>query len=588
MSSPFLILDDAAEDDLRIFVAPRAIIQAECPEEVNACLTAIEEARAAGNFVAGYMSYELGYALEARLRSLLPEGRAVPLLWFGVFGPPERYTGEAARAFLEAQQRGRAYVGPLQQEWDERAYKARFDRVKALIVAGDFYQANLTFRGRFSFLGDALALYGQLRSASAARYGAYVDDGCRQILSLSPELFFDLAADGTVTAKPMKGTAARAEGDADHNAREALHNSTKDQAENLMIVDLLRNDLGRVAELGSVSVPSLFAVETYPTLHQMVSTVTAKLKPGVGADGLVKALFPCGSITGAPKIRAMEALRELEDSPRGVYCGAIGMFAPDGSARFNVAIRTLTIAGNEGELGIGGGVVQDSEVQQEYAEALLKARYFTATRKPLELIETFRWSADEGFVRLERHLARMARSALALGLRFDAAHARDVLDEAVYALALPTQERCAHRLRLTLDEAGEIACTTGRLGPTKERWSCCISPVRLFSSDALARHKINWREVYEGEYARYCPPQDEVLFFNEREEVVEGSRTNVFVERDGMLLTPPVSAGCLPGVLREALLAEGRCREETLTPNDLANGFWLGNSLRGLIPAVCD
>jgi len=589
MFSPVLILDDAAEDDLRIFVAPRAIIQAVRPDEVNACLQAIEAARAAGNFVAGYMSYELGYALEPRLRPLLPEGRTVPLLWFGVFGPPEELKGEAATAVLKARQTGRAYAGLLQPEWDETAYSARFDRVKALIAAGDIYQANLTFRGRFPFFGDALALYAQLRAASSCRYGAYVDDGCRQILSLSPELFFDLAPDGAVTARPMKGTAARAvEAQADFLAREALQNSSKDQAENLMIVDLLRNDLGRVAELGSVSVPNLFTVETYPTLHQMVSTVTAKLKPGVGAGGLVKALFPCGSITGAPKIRAMEVLRELEESPRGIYCGAIGMFAPDGSARFNVAIRTLTITGNEGELGIGGGLVQDSEMQQEYAEALLKARYFTATRRPLELIETLRWSVDEGFVRLELHLARMARSAKAIGLSFDEVRAREVLDEAVYALALPSQERCTHRLRLTLDEAGEIACTTGRLGPAKERWSCTISSLRLTSTDALARHKTNWREVYEGEYARHCPPQDEVLFLNERGKVVEGSRTNIFVERDGALLTPPLSAGCLPGVLREALIAEGRCREASLSPEDLTRGFFLGNSLRGLIPAVCD
>jgi len=589
MFSPVLILDDAAEDDLRIFVAPRAIIQAVRPDEVNACLQAIEAARAAGNFVAGYMSYELGYALEPRLRPLLPEGQTVPLLWFGVFGPPEELKGEAATAVLKARQTGRAYAGLLQPEWDETAYSARFDRVKALIAAGDIYQANLTFRGRFPFFGDALALYAQLRSASSCRYGAYVDDGCRQILSLSPELFFDLAPDGAVTARPMKGTAARAvEAQADFLAREALQNSSKDQAENLMIVDLLRNDLGRVAELGSVSVPNLFTVETYPTLHQMVSTVTAKLKPGVGAGGLVKALFPCGSITGAPKIRAMEVLRELEECSRGIYCGAIGMFAPDGSARFNVAIRTLTITGNHGELGIGGGLVQDSEMQQEYAEALLKARYFTATRRPLELIETLRWSVDEGFVRLELHLARMARSAKALGLHFDEARSQDVLDEAVYALALPSQEHCTHRLRLTLDEAGEIACTTGRLGPSKERWSCTISSLRLTSTDALARHKTNWREVYEGEYARHCPPQDEVLFLNERGKVVEGSRTNIFVERDGALLTPPLSAGCLPGVLREALIAEGRCREASLSPEDLTRGFFLGNSLRGLIPAVCD
>ncbi len=583
MTRPVLILDDAVEGNLRIFVAPQAVIVAQQPQEIGPALAAIESARRAGNFVAGYFSYEMGYGLEPRLAPLLPQRRTAPLLWFGVFTAPAELAGEAAGAALAG---GRAYAGPMDPEWDEAAYALRFDRVKALLAAGDIYQANLSFRARFAFLGDPLALYARLRQASAARYGAYVADGERHILSLSPELFFDLAPDGTIVAKPMKGTAARGDGPlSDLLAREGLSGSTKNRAENLMIVDLLRNDLSRIAERGSVAVPHLFAVESYPTLHQMVSTVTAKLKPGIGVEALVRALFPCGSITGAPKIRAMEVLAALEASPRGVYCGAIGCFAPDGSARFNVAIRTLTIAGGQGELGIGGGVVQDSEGAGEYEEALLKARYFVAGRRPLELIETLRWSRAEGFVRGALHLARMARSAAALGLRFDEKRARDVLDEAVFALALPEQEPRAHRLRLTLDEAGEIACITAPLGADKALWHCTVSQQRLASSDALARHKTSWRDLYESEYALLCPPADEVLFLNERGEVVEGSRTTLFVERAGTLLTPPLAAGALDGVLRQALIAEGRCREAVLLPDDLSGGFYLGNSLRGLIAA---
>jgi len=585
LSAPFVVLDDAAENRMRIFVAPKALIVAQQPDEIISALDAIEAARRSGHYVAGYFSYELGYALEPRLVPLLPQSRAVPLLWFGVFGPPEECAGEAAKARLEG---GRAYCGPLQPEWDEAAYSTRFARVKALIAAGDIYQANLSLRARFKMLGEPAALYSRLRQASAARYGAYIADGMRHILSLSPELFFDLAPDGTIAAKPMKGTAARGEGaSADVMARAGLQESTKNRAENLMIVDLLRNDLSRIAEPGSVAVPSLFAVESYPTLHQMVSTVTAKLKPGTEVAALVRALFPCGSITGAPKIRAMEVLASLEASPRGVYCGAIGCFAPDGSARFNVAIRTLTIADGQGELGIGGGLVQDSECASEYAEALLKARYYSQDRRPLELIETLRWSRADGFVHGDLHLARIARSAKAFGLRFDETRARGVLAEATFALALPEQAPRAHRIRLTLDEAGEIACTTAPLGTTKGLWRCTISPQRLSSTDMLARHKTNWREVYDGEWARHCPPFDEVLFLNERDEVVEGSRTNIFVERDGILLTPPLEAGALDGVLRQALIAEGRCREARLLPEDLQTGnVYLGNSLRGLIAAV--
>ncbi len=576
MARPTLILDDAATGRLYAYGRVLAVIRADTPQEISPALAAMEAARAAGHFVAGYFSYELGYALEPRLQRLLPRTRQVPLLWFGVFDAPERVEEGALADWCS----GRVYGGPLEHEWDERAYGERFDRVHELIAAGDFYQANLTFRSRFAFAGDALALYRSLRAQSAARYGAYVDDGARQILSLSPELFFDLAADGTITARPMKGTAPRG-AVSDVFERMALAESAKNRAENLMIVDLLRNDLGRIAEIGSVEVRDLFAVETYPTLHQMVSTVSARLKPGTDIAGLVRALFPCGSVTGAPKIHAMEIIAELEGSPRGVYCGAIGHFAPDGSARFNVAIRTLTIAGGRGELGIGGAVVQDSEAASEYAECLLKARYYEAARRPLELIETLRWSPKEGFVRLDRHLARMWRSAEVFEMKFDTVRARKALDA---SLPPPCEE--ALRIRLTLNESGEFACTAVPLGEAKETWSYVISPHRVSSTDHLARHKTNWREMYDSEHARLAAVCDEVLFLNERGEVVEGSRTNVFVARDGRLLTPPLSSGALDGILRRTLIEEGRCIEAVLSPDDLANAnVYLGNSLRGLMRA---
>jgi para-aminobenzoate synthetase / 4-amino-4-deoxychorismate lyase len=583
MTRPCLILDDAAQGLAQAYASPLETIRADVPGEVPAALAAVEAARAAGWHVAGYFSYELGYALEARLMPLLPATRAMPLLWFGLFEAPETFEGARLDAAFDAWCEGRAYAGPLAHEWDAEAYRQRFDRVRDLIAAGDLYQANLSFRSRFAFLGDPLALYRGLRAASAAPYGAYLDDGERQIVSLSPELFFDLATDGKITARPMKGTAARGTDPAtDAEARARLAASPKDRAENLMIVDLLRNDLGRVAGIGSVSVSDMFAVETYPTVHQMVSTVTARLRPGTGVNALVRALFPCGSVTGAPKIRAMEVIAELEQSPRGVYCGAIGYFAPDGSARFNVAIRTLTITGNRGELGIGGAVVQDSVAAGEYAECLLKARYFESVRRPLELIETLRFSPAEGFVRRDLHLARLARSAEAFGMAFD----RNVALRALHgAVAEPPS---ALRVRLMLSEDGRFTCTATSLLQEEAAWTYTISPQRV-STDALSRHKTNWRDLYESEFARLTKSSgcDEVIFLNERGEVAEGSRTNFFVARDGMLLTPPLSAGALDGCLRRALIDEGRCMEATLLPADLANAeVYLGNSLRGLIRAV--
>lgn len=575
-----LILDDAATGLAKAFARPLGAIRADTPEDVPAALAAMAAACAAGRHVAGYFSYELGYVLEPRLLSHLPQRRSVPLLCFGIFEAPQ--VVDDVDAVLTSRSTGRAYAGLLSHEWDEGAYRLRFDRVRDLIAAGDFYQANLTFRSRFPFTGDPRALYRALREHSAVRYGAYLDDGDRQILSLSPELFFDLAADGAITARPMKGTAARGTDLAsDAKARAGLASSAKDRAENLMIVDLLRNDLGRIAEIASVDVSDLFEVETYPTLHQMVSTVTARLKPGVGVSEIVRALFPCGSITGAPKIRAMEAIAELEQSPRGVYCGAIGHFAPDGSACFNVAIRTLTISGGRGELGLGGAVVQDSRCEAEYAECLLKARYYQAARRPLELIETLRFSPDEGLVRGKRHLARMVGSAAAFGIACDTDAAMQMLDKSV------ANAEADLRIRLTLSDGGEFSCTTAPLPPNPASWTCMISSQRVLAGDALARHKTSWRTLYEKEHANLPPGCDEIVFLNERGEVAEGSRTNVFVMRNGKLLTPPLSAGALDGVLRRALIEEGRCEEATLLPEDLSGEMYLGNSLRGLIRAVC-
>ena len=555
-----VVLDN--EGGRQVFRQPRALITAASPAQVPAALAALEAALASGGHVAGWLGYELGYALEPRLAGRVrPDG---PLLMLGVFDAP------AAEAPPPA---GRAWVGPLTPEWDGDAYAARFAGVKDYIAAGDIYQANLSLRARFPFFGDARALYENLRAAAAAPHCAFVDDGARQIVSLSPELFFEIGPDGAITARPMKGTAPR-DGD-DAAGRAALAASEKNRAENLMIVDLIRNDLSRIAAPGSVAVRDLFQVETYPTLHTMVSTVTAKKRAGAAPADILRALFPCGSVTGAPKIRAMEILHELESSPRGAYCGAVGYFAPDGSARFNVAIRTLTIADGQGELGIGGGVVQDSQAAGEYAECLLKARFFDSVRRPLEFLETLRH--ENGFVRLDAHLARLAKSAAAFGIAFDDAAVRAALDAAVAG------RQGALRVRLALDEGGVPHVVTAPLPPNPPFWRFAVSPHPVQSGDPLQQHKTSWRELYDGETARLGV--DEVVFLNERGEVAEGARSNIFVKRGDILLTPPLSAGALPGILRAELLATGQAREATLTPDDLKGEFCFGNSLRGLIGA---
>ncbi|OAI44932.1 hypothetical protein AYO42_03845 [Rhizomicrobium sp. SCGC AG-212-E05] len=558
-----VLLDDAS--GRQVFAAPRHIIRANRAGDVPAALAAVEAALAGGKYVAGWLGYELGSVLEPKLAALAPEGG--PLLAVLVFDGP----GVAPPAA------GRAYAGPPMPEWDEAAYGARFAAVKEYIAAGDIYQANLSFRARFAFAGNPRALYEQLLAASGALHCGFVDEGTRQILSLSPELFFELSADGRLTTRPMKGTIPRGGDDATERMR--LSASAKDRAENLMIVDLIRNDLSRIAEGGSVEVSDLFQVETYPTLHTMVSTVSARKRTEVSVTDILRALFPCGSVTGAPKIRAMEILRELETSRRGAYCGAVGFFAPAPgnrfSARFNVAIRTLTMAEGRGELGIGGGVVQDSQLHSEYAECLLKARFFERARRPLELIETLCW--QDGFVRLDRHLARMEASARVFGLHFDACAARIALHHAVAG------KSGAQRVRLTLNEQGDHDAAAHPLASSPPHWSFAMSPETMHSTDLLLRHKTNWRELYESEVKRLGT--DEVVFRNERGELTEGARSNIFVAREGMLLTPPVEAGVLGGCLRAELIEQGRAREALLTPDDLKDGFYFGNSLRGLIPA---
>ena len=585
--APFVALDNAkpGHEHVTLFTGRSGIVVAHEPGEVPAAFAAIERALAQGLHVAGYFSYELGYALEPRLLPLMPRARHVPLLWFGLFRKREQ-VGDAT--VLEERVQGRAYAGPLRFDETPQSYERGFAQAQDYISAGDIYQANLTFRGRFAFAGDPLALYLQLRAHSHGGHGAYVYDGERACLSLSPELFFAVEQ-GTITSRPMKGTAARGQDDvADRRARSSLQASEKDRAENLMIVDLIRNDLGRVAQTGSVHVEDLFAVETYPTVHQLVSTVRAQLRPQATPEQMIRALFPCGSVTGAPKIRAMEIIRELERDPRGLYCGAVGAFSPDGSAHFNVAIRTLTIAGNEGELGIGGAVVADSQLASEYAECLLKARYFNETRRPISLIETLRYTPDEGFVRGSLHLQRMARSARAFGITFDEASAWKMLRESVRTAI------AAKRVRLELSESGAFICESSSLPPdsVEQVWTYAISERRVQSGDLLLRHKTSWRKLFEDEHAALSKRLgcDEVVFLNERGEITEGGRSNVFARFGDRLVTPPLSYGLLDGCLRRALLDDpsAHCEEGVLHVADLerADALYLGNSLRGLMPAM--
>lgn len=574
-------LDPSGENLL--FTAPRDLLIAHDAATARAALARLEIAGNQGLWAAGFLAYELGFVFEERLAGRLPERSDTPLLWLGLYDAPQRLTADETDRYLATiagVRQGRAL--DIVPSLDLARYRTAFDRVESLIAAGDTYQVNLTFKAGFRLEGDPVALYRELCRQQPVAYGALINTGEQWILSRSPELFVSSRGD-RLSARPMKGTLRRGRTVAeDATGRAALAADEKNRAENLMIVDLLRNDLGRIAEIGSVKVTDLFTVETYRTLHTMTSGITAQRRAGVTTTDLLANLFPCGSITGAPKLRAMEIIAEVEAGPRRLYTGSIGYFAPGGDLMLNVAIRTAVIGtDSRGEIGIGGGIVADSTAEDEYREALLKMAFFANPAQKVTLIETMRWEPKGGFYLLGRHLDRMADSAAYFGLGFDRVAIIELLNSQSFA-AEPM------RVRLTLDDAGP-AVTAVPLPPNPPVFRFAIAPERLDSQSLWLAHKTTNRAFYDEPRIRAHDAHgvDEVLFLNERGELTEGSITSLFVERDGLFRTPSLSSGLLPGTLRAELIATGRAVEQVLTLDDLesAEAIWLGNSVRGLLRA---
>lgn len=590
LAEGFVLLDNSTRRDAisRLYEHPQEIVRADRPEEVGGAIQALTAGIAKGLHAAGFFSYELGYVLEPKLSALLPNNRAVPLLWFGLYSGPRDMSGAEVQDWLTAEAIGDPVLGALAHTWDSTSYLERFEEVQNKIRAGDIYQLNLTFKAKFNLHGSPLALYRDLRLKQRVAYGGLVDTGDVTILSASPELFIEQHG-RVISTRPMKGTAPRAGTTAgDEVVRRALSSDIKNRAENLMIVDLMRNDLGRLADLGSVTVTDLFTVETFKTLHQMTSGVTARLKNGVQLADLLKAIFPPGSVIGAPKIRAMELIRDLETEPRGVYCGGIGHLAPDGNALFNVAIRTAVIdRKGHGEMGIGSGVVADSQGHKEYAECLLKMKFLTDPVRRFELIETMLYEPKAGFSLLDEHLERLASSAAYFGFTYDAASIRAALDTSV-----ESEKSTRLRVRLLLDEDGNVSVTTTPLPPSDPAavMRYVISDTRLNNGDLFLYHKTTRRDLYDSEWKHFAETlgADEVIYLNQDGLLAEGSRTTIFIERDGALVTPRLDSGLLPGTLRQSLLASGKACEADLSIEDLnrAQTVYLGNSVRGLVKAL--
>ncbi|WP_305097816.1 aminodeoxychorismate synthase component I [Croceibacterium aestuarii] len=590
---PFILLDDARSEgavDAHLFEHPTEIFVARRPEEVARVLTEAEATRAmTGGHLAGYIAYEAGLALEERLMPLVADrtGANGPLVWLALFDHVETIEAASVPDWLDRRSgEGLASIGPLEPQVSTGAYLGAFAKLQEAIRAGDIYQANLTFPLAGAARGDPVAIYKAIRPAANAGYGGLVFDGDHWLLSFSPELFFSLKG-GKAKVKPMKGTRPRGTTEAeDREFAAELAASVKDKAENLMIVDLMRNDLSRVARAGSVCVERPFAVETYPTLHTMTSTVHAELQDGRGAMDMIRALFPCGSITGAPKIRAMELIDTVERDPRGPYCGAIGRIGASGDAAFNVAIRTIRLTPGENDkhhvvLGVGGAIVADSDGMEEWRECLVKGGFVRGEAGGHDLIETMRFDPDKGIELLELHLERMKASAAELGFSFDRHEARNRIHALCFELETPA------KVRLLLARSGEIALESSPLPDLADGPVPCLAlPLPVVPGDWRLRHKTTDRSFYEAAMAvAKANGAGEALLVRSDGLVTEGSISNLFVERGNALLTPRASLGLLPGVLRRRLLEEGRAEEADLTLDDLAGGFLLGNAVRGLLPA---
>ncbi len=554
---------------------------ANTPGEVVAVLEAVDDATIAGSWAAGFVSYEAAAGLDATLPVRRRTGNddpsgELPLAWFCLFAPP-RTTGAldfGTDAPMEySSKRWRA-------GWDIASYSRNLDAVREHIAAGDTYQCNLTVRLHSRLDGDLRGFYRDIALAQRGAYNAYIDTGRFVVASASPELFFEWNGD-LLSARPMKGTIARGRRpDEDREHADRLANSLKDQAENVMIVDLVRNDIGKLALFGSVEVPAILELERFETLWQLTSTVTGRLRPSTTLVEIFQALFPCGSVTGAPKRRTMALIAELEESRRGAYCGAVGFVAPlqvGLRARSNVAIRTAVVdrATRHAVYGTGGAVTWDSTAEGEHAELLAKSVILGVRFEEFDLVETMGYRPGDGAHILDRHLDRLAASAWYFGFFFDASRLDDALSEALAGATLP------RRIRVTLSRSGAIDLQLSSTPPVLERpvlLAVDFDPVD--SSSVWLYHKTTRRAAFEERAQRHLEA-DDVVLVNERGEITESTIANVAVLVDRRWSTPPVDSGCLPGVERGRLIELGKLVERTVTLDELyaADGVALVSSL---------
>lgn len=563
-----------------LFQRPEAVLVANQTSEILPVLSEVQRATDNGKCAAGFLTYEAGSGMDSAMFSHSADGLPVPLAWFGIFH-------DAHEIHIPDADEGAGFsTGVWQPSMSAEQHADAVGRIKDYLRSGDTYQVNFTFRLRTSFEGEPWSLFCRIQRNQMARYSAFIETDRFAACSASPELFFSLDG-GTLLSKPMKGTSRRgltALQDREFISR--LKSSAKERAENVMIVDMVRNDMGRIAENETVEATHIYDVEQYPTVLQMISTV--KCRTSAGLPEIMKALFPCASITGAPKIRTMKIIRELESGPRGIYTGCIGYALPGRQARFNVAIRTVLVDKRKGtaEYGVGGGIVWDSNAADEYQECLVKSAVLTARRPRFDLLETILWEGADGYFLLDEHMERLASSAAYFGFRIDVIKIRNRLIEAVEAAG------CAIlKVRLLVSENGAISVKSEPLthAASAKPWRVALSEAMVNQDSPYLYHKTTIRSVYD-DARKSRPGYDDVILLNACGEVTESTIANVAIEKDGKFFTPPVSCGLLAGVFRNWLISRGELVERILTVADLlaADKLYLINSVRRRVSAELD
>lgn len=587
-------------DRTYIFLKPIKVLRARNLDEVERCLEAVNEGLKRGYYAAGYLAYEAGYAFERSLRmeGPLPD----PLAWFGIYTKPVCIDVAARRVESGSSLLKHIPLSPgrrvrtdrsivkLSPSMTEEEYRDAYRAIQTYIAEGDTYQVNYTFKAKFSLEHEPATLYDRLRASQRVAYSAWINAGDATILSFSPELFFHLEG-SRLLLKPMKGTIRRGRTtEEDRKLRDALLQSEKDRAENLMIVDLLRNDAGRVAKAGSVSVPKFFEIERYQTVLQATSTIKATVRKRVGVSELIRSLFPSGSVTGAPKIRTMQIIRELEREPRGVYTGSIGFFSPEGKARFNVAIRTVVLdrKRKQGEMGIGSGITADSTMEGEYEECLLKAKFLTRSPREFRLFETIKWTKAHEWFLLPLHLRRLKDSAFYFDFTFDRSIILSEMKKVARELRKAVRGKGAMRVKLLLDRSGKVGFEYGPLSDLPALPRIGLADRRTDSRDVSYFHKTTLRPLYDEELSKGVKRGlFDVVFLNERGELTEGARSNVILRRGNQYATPPISCGILKGTYRTFLMNNKTflLEERVLKLDDLlqADEVFLCNALRGMV-----